>query len=146
MEFIPHVIYDMIYSTFAAILPKVVIDSVIIFLNKILWTPILLVETFTLMVTFWISLVLRYFNFIHVIEKLNDSIDRLVLTRYTMVTRRIHIPKHKAPKQFTPSISFMGGKYNDLFCVSFMSLLYNLYAWFRWSIMDVCYRGWSLCL
>jgi hypothetical protein len=110
MEYIPHVIYDMVYSAFRLVLPKVVIDSVIVFFNKILWTPILLLETFTLMVTFWISLVLRYLNFIHFVEKVNDSIDRLVLTRYTMVTRRIHIPKHKVPKQFTPSISFMGGK------------------------------------
>eukprot|EP01038_Epipyxis_sp_PR26KG_P012821 gene12821-17191_t len=36
-------------------------------------------------------------------------IENFILNRYTSITRRIHLPKHRTPRQFTPSICFMGG-------------------------------------
>lgn len=36
--------------------------------------------------------------------------ENIVFNRYSAITRRIHLPKHRTPRQFTPSISFMGGK------------------------------------
>ncbi len=35
--------------------------------------------------------------------------EKFLLNRYTAITRRVNIPKNKAPKMFAPSISFMGG-------------------------------------
>lgn len=40
-----------------------------------------------------------------------DILDYVMLRWYTFLTRRIHLPKHRTPKQFAPSISFMGGKF-----------------------------------
>jgi hypothetical protein len=36
--------------------------------------------------------------------------ENVVFSRYSAITRRIHLPKHRTPREFTPSISFMGGK------------------------------------
>lgn len=40
----------------------------------------------------------------------SSFVENLILTRYTETVRRSHLPKHRTPLKFAPSICFMGGK------------------------------------
>ncbi len=64
--------------------------------------PALLVYCIALVICFTMVRWFYPFNMINFIEN-------GVLSIYTLITRRIHLPKHKTPLQFTPSVSFMGG-------------------------------------
>jgi hypothetical protein len=64
--------------------------------------PYILLNSIALLLCF--ALVLFFSNYSVV-----ASLEEFILDRYTSITRRIHLPKHLAPLQFTPSISFMGG-------------------------------------
>jgi hypothetical protein len=51
----------------------------------------------------------------------------LLLTYYTALTRRVNVPKNKAPKQFAPSISFMGGGHLWMFAIGVGHHIYENY-------------------
>ena len=70
--------------------------------------PVIVYESWCLFCSFWFVLILNHIPSFNFIEEWMES---FVLTRYTNITKRLHIPKSEIPKNFTPSISFMGGKY-----------------------------------
>jgi hypothetical protein len=78
---------------------------------KSIYIPALLIYSFGVMVSF------ACISFLYPIS-ITALAEHCVLTLYTAITRRIHLPKHRTPNKFTPSISFMGGEYcMDVVCV-----------------------------
>jgi hypothetical protein len=71
---------------------------------KSIYIPALLIYSFGVMVSF------ACISFLYPIS-ITALAEHFVLTLYTAITRRIHLPKHRTPNKFTPSISFMGGWY-----------------------------------
>jgi hypothetical protein len=71
---------------------------------NILYVPALLLYSFCLLFSFTAVL-----NFSNLHTSMILCFEYILMSGYTIVTRRIHLPKHKAPSQFSPSISFMGG-------------------------------------
>eukprot|EP00428_Durinskia_dybowskii_P073480 CAMPEP_0170414130 /NCGR_PEP_ID=MMETSP0117_2-20130122/31901_1 /TAXON_ID=400756 /ORGANISM="Durinskia baltica, Strain CSIRO CS-38" /LENGTH=434 /DNA_ID=CAMNT_0010671993 /DNA_START=304 /DNA_END=1608 /DNA_ORIENTATION=- len=53
--------------------------------------------------------------------------ENFVFNRYSAITRRIHLPKHRTPMQFTPSISFMGGGQLWMFAIGVGHYVYENY-------------------
>ena len=76
-------------------------------LNQFTYVPALLISTLFLLLVFVVFLNLSFSTYI----------DQCILYYYTSVTRKIHLPKNRTPKQFTPSISFMGGEYYEPFLI-----------------------------
>lgn len=64
--------------------------------------------------TVLVNLIGLLFSFVFVLNLSSFSIiataENFVFNRYSAITRRIHLPKHRTPRQFTPSICFMGGQ------------------------------------
>ena len=54
-------------------------------------------------------------------------LEKFLLDLYTFVTRRVNVPKNKAPKQFCPSISFMGGGQLWMFAIGVGHHIYENY-------------------
>lgn len=52
-----------------------------------------------------LSMVFAVFYHYHILM----FMENCMLWCYTILTRRIHLPKHRTPQRFAPSISFMGG-------------------------------------
>ncbi len=53
-----------------------------------------------------LSMIFAVFYHYHILM----FMENCMLWCYTILTRRIHLPKHRTPQRFAPSISFMGGK------------------------------------
>lgn len=82
-------------------------------------------------------------------------LEQIFIREYTAGTRRMHLPKHEIPQQFTPSICFMGGKpwvyiaalsvaeMYPLFIIQYRDWLLCL-PYSRGAAMDVCNWRWSL--
>lgn len=83
-------------------LEKILLSGQILFSYKEIYLPIVLLYSFALFLLFVILLWLYSIS-------LPGCAEHCVLSLYTAVTRRIHLPKHRTPQKFTPSISFMGG-------------------------------------
>lgn len=72
-------------------------------LSQFTTVPALLFCSIWLLLLFVVFLNLSSFSVV-------KCIDDCILYYYTSMTRRVHLPKSRAPLQFKPSISFMGGK------------------------------------
>jgi hypothetical protein len=66
----------------------------------LLYLPVLLLSSLGLLVSF--LYMVNFSFFVGICES-------CVMGAYTAMTRRVHLPKHRRPRKFTPSISFMGG-------------------------------------
>jgi len=68
----------------------------------------------------FVNLIGLFFGFVAVLNFSSFSIihaaENFVFNRYSAITRRIHLPKHRTPREFTPSVCFMGGEFS--FCNS----------------------------
>lgn len=114
-------------------------------LASILYFPAVLVNLIGLLLGFVFMQNLSSFSIIHTAEN-------LVFQHYSYLTRRIHLPKHRTPRQFTPSICFMGGIINCLYYLSHLylnDLLLDIYRYLyfimsRRSAVDVRHRRRSL--
>lgn len=69
---------------------------------SLLYFPMVLVNLIGLLFSFVFVLNLSSFSII-------TTAENFVFNRYSAITRRVHLPKHRTPRQFTPSICFMGG-------------------------------------
>lgn len=107
MNIVVELLSDAMYNCANCIIPAFVLDSFIVLFYKVIWAPVFLYECFALAFSFFFMMVLNAIPSIslHIV----DWIDAIIINRYTALTRRVHLPKHRAPKKFTPSISFMGG-------------------------------------
>lgn len=109
----------------------------------------------------FVNLIGLFFGFVAVLNFSSFSIihaaENFVFNRYSAITRRIHLPKHRTPREFTPSVCFMGGKFYDAVgVVSPHSLTLNtigvwlILSWHflfcRWSAVDVRNRSGPLCV
>ena len=71
-------------------------------ISSLFYFPTIVINLIGLLFSFVFVLNMSSFSFI-------AAAENFVFNRYTAITRRIHLPKHRTPKQFTPSICFMGG-------------------------------------
>ena len=73
----------------------------------------------------FVNLIGLFFGFVAVLNFSSFSIihaaENFVFNRYSAITRRIHLPKHRTPREFTPSVCFMGGKLNYIVCILLLS-------------------------
>jgi hypothetical protein len=91
-----------------------------VYLGNIVFAPMIFVYVSCFLLTCAVML----FWTTDIIQK---YIGRFILNRYTAITRRIHLPKHRTPKQFSPSISFMGGGHLWMFAIGAGHYIYENY-------------------
>jgi len=68
------------------------------------------VASFLYLPAFIINLIALLISFGTFLHMSSSFLENLILTRYTETVRRSHLPKHRTPLKFAPSICFMGGK------------------------------------
>ena len=68
------------------------------------------VASFLYLPAFIINLIVLLISFGTFLHMSSSFLENLILTRYTETVRRSHLPKHRTPLKFAPSICFMGGK------------------------------------
>ena len=95
------------------------------FFNYVLWSPVLLVDSFLLLCSFFIMLVMNSLYSLRLFDRVSYIIESIILNRYTALTRRVHVPKHMIPKQFTPSICFMGGGHLWMYAIGVGHYIYE---------------------
>jgi len=100
----------------------------------------------------FVNLIGLFFGFVAVLNFSSFSIihaaENFVFNRYSAITRRIHLPKHRTPREFTPSVCFMGGEFLSIIYVGFFHtimwmqnyLMFHYNAFSRWAAVDV--RHW----
>lgn len=118
--------------------------------------PYTLVKSILLLVCFELVLTNPLRRWPIVKASLIELFEYVVCLFYTSTTRRIHLPKHRTPKQFTPSICFMGGELMKetaekylavkLYVVSIHILAFLFDTVRRWAAVDVRDRCWALRL
>mmetsp|Transcript_14497 Transcript_14497/g.21830 ORF Transcript_14497/g.21830 Transcript_14497/m.21830 type:complete len:341 (-) Transcript_14497:132-1154(-) len=91
-------------------------------MGQILYIPALVTYSVCLFLSFTAVL-----NLSIVFDAVLSGVEHFLMTGYTVVTRRCHLPKHKAPKQFCPSISFMGGGQLWMFAIGVGTWVYRNY-------------------
>eukprot|EP00598_Pedospumella_elongata_P000596 CAMPEP_0184981058 /NCGR_PEP_ID=MMETSP1098-20130426/10912_1 /TAXON_ID=89044 /ORGANISM="Spumella elongata, Strain CCAP 955/1" /LENGTH=484 /DNA_ID=CAMNT_0027504579 /DNA_START=175 /DNA_END=1629 /DNA_ORIENTATION=+ len=117
----------------------------------------------------FVNLIGLFFGFVAVLNFSSFSIihaaENFVFNRYSAITRRIHLPKHRTPREFTPSVCFMGGGQLWMFAIGVGNYVYKNYDIDRIKFLasssgcfaavplacgldpyDWCKRDWSKCI
>jgi len=88
--------------------------------TPLVYFPYILINSIMLLFCFGVVLLFSRF-------KIVASFESFILTQYSAITRRIHLPKHRTPLQFTPSVSFMGGGQLWMFAIGVGHFIYENY-------------------
>jgi len=123
------------------------------------------VASFLYLPAFIINLIVLLISFGTFLHMSSSFLENLILTRYTETVRRSHLPKHRTPLKFAPSICFMGGGQLWMFALGVGHYVYenfdiNSIKFFASSCgtfvavplacgldpYDWCRRDWSKCI